>query len=686
MQNANKRKRFSIMSTYTHDEYLKLVKEINNHNYLYHVLDQPVISDAEFDRLLKVLRKIESNHPEWITPESPSQRVGAAPVSKFEKVNHPEPILSLANAFDEQDLIAWRERISRLDARVASTSYVIEPKIDGLTVVLHYHNGDFFLGATRGNGEIGEDISSNIRTIKSIPMHIPVNQHHRLVPANFVVRGEVYIRLSDFDELNKKMLASEEKEYLNPRNTAAGSLRQLDPRITAERPLRILAYAIVESSGEDFHSQWETLNFLREIGFPVAKEIVFCKDFNSVLSQVKLWEEIRDHLDYEIDGVVIKIDNLDLANDLGVSGKDPRGAIALKFPAREEITKLNDIGINVGRTGVLTPYAILEPVEIGGVIVKQATLHNFDYIREKDIRIGDRVLIKRAGDVIPYVIGPILQTRDGSEKVFETPEKCPVCGQPTEKIPGEVAVYCVNAACPAQLVRIVEYFVSRSAMDIVGMGIKIVEQLVADELVKDVADLYSLRLEDLLKLDGFAQKKAENLISAIENSKNQPLSRLITALGIRGVGEVMAVELAKNYTDLDQLSRATQASLMQIEGVGPNIARQIVDWFARPSNQEILKKLKSFSVWPVTKKTRERNEPLALSGKTFVVTGTLANFSRTEIKEFIEENGGKVTGSVSKSTNYVLAGENPGSKLDKARELGIEIIDESQLMKLISLV
>ncbi len=672
------------MENYTHQEYLNLVREINNHNYLYHVLDQPLISDAEFDRLLKELRIIEEQHLEWIVSESPSQRVGAVPISKFNKVNHPEPIMSLANAFSEVDLIAWRDRIARLDQRVTSTSYVLEPKIDGLTVVLHYQDGVFSLGATRGNGEIGEDISSNIRTIKSIPMHIPVHETAREIPASLIVRGEVYITLTDFEQLNQKMLESEEKEYLNPRNTAAGSLRQLDPRITAERPLRLLAYAIVQSSGPEIRTQWETLNFLREVGFPVAREAVFCENFDEVLKQVKLWGDLRDRLDYEIDGVVIKINDLEIAHDLGIVGKDPRGAIALKFPAREEITKMNAIGVNVGRTGVLTPYAILEPVEIGGVIVKQATLHNFDYVSEKDIRVGDRVMVKRAGDVIPYVIGPILQSRTGNEEVYVPPENCPVCGQPAEKVPGEVAVFCVNAACPAQLVRNIEYFVSRGAMDIVGMGIKIVEQLVADQLLGDVADLYGLKLEDLLPLEGFAQKKAENLILAIENSKHQSLARLITALGIHGVGEVMGVELAKNYTDLDQLSQANVATLMLIEGVGPNIAKQIVDWFTRPNNQQILNKLKAHGVWPMAELANEPSGILPLSGMIFVVTGTLDNFSRTEIKEFIEKNGGKVAGSVSKSTTFVLAGENPGSKLDKARDLGIEIISESQLSAMVT--
>lgn len=672
------------MSNYTQQEYLELVQEINKHNYLYHVQDQPIISDAAFDKLLLTLRAIESEHPDWVISQSPSQRVGSVPVSKFEKVSHPSPILSLANAFNEQDLKDWRERLIRIDSRVATTSYVLEPKIDGLTVVLHYRNGDFVLGATRGNGEIGEDISSNIRTIKSIPMHIPIGNVPISIPEYLVVRGEVYMAISDFELLNEGIIANGEKAYLNPRNTAAGSLRQLDSKITAQRPLRLFSYAIVENSAETIETQWGTLNYLREIGFPVAEESHYCENFDQVLQQIDHWNAMRDSLNFEIDGVVIKINDLVLATDLGFIGKDPRGAIALKFPAREEITKMNAIGVNVGRTGVLTPYAILEPVEIGGVIVKQATLHNFDYIAEKDIREGDRVLVKRAGDVIPYVIGPILETRTGEEQVYSPPKICPVCGQATEKIPGEVALYCVNSACSAQLVRNIEYFVSRSAMDIVGMGIKIVEQLVAAGLLKDVADLYSLRIEDLLQLEGFAQKKAENLIAAIQNSKNQPLSRLITALGIRGVGEVMAVILAKKYKDLDELAVAYEEELMQTEGIGPNIAHEIREWFQRASNLRVLDKLKARGVWPVVEEFNTLPDGQPLAGMTFVVTGTLENFSRTEIKEYIENNGGKVSGSVSKNTDFIVVGDNPGSKAEKARELNVSVLNEQDLMKMVA--
>lgn len=658
---------------------------IHYHNYRYHVLDDPVISDYEYDQLVIELNRIEGEHPDWITPDSPSQRAGAAPLDKFNKVNHPAPILSLANAFSEAEVRAWFERISKIDERVRQTDFIVEPKIDGLTVVLHYQNGIFTLGATRGDGEIGEDITANLRTVRSLPLKIPLSPEAPEPPDYLVVRGEAFITLRDFIELNRRLEQAGEKTYLNPRNTAAGSLRQLDPGLTASRPLTLLTYAIVShdgKSGSPYKTELETLRYMKQWGFPVVQE-VYCTNLDDALSAYNELLQSRDKMPYEIDGAVIKINQLDLADDLGFVGKDPRAALAYKFPAREVTTQLLDIGVNVGRTGVLTPFAVLEPVNIGGVIVKQATLHNFDYIAEKDIRIGDRVAVKRAGDVIPYVIGPILSARTGKERVFQPPQVCPVCAQAVEHFPGEVAWYCVNTACPAQLIRNLEHFVSRSAMEIVGLGIKIVEQLVEAGLVHDVADLYTLKREDLLKLEGFAEKKADNLLSAIQASKDRPLSRLINALGIRGVGEVMAADLSRYYTDLDQLSRAKIDDLLAIEGIGPNIAQAIVDWFTRPANQVVLNKLRAAGVWPrsVPGQPVETTE-LPFSGKTFVVTGTLQGFSREGVKDFIETRGGKVTDSVSKKTSYLVLGENPGSKLEKARSLGVEIIDEATLRRL----
>ncbi len=658
----------------------ELRDKINFHNYLYHVLDEPLISDYEFDQLLADLRQIEGEHPELIASDSPTQRVGSQPSERFSKVQHPAPILSLANAFSADEVRAWYERLYRLDERVANTEFVVEPKIDGLSVILHYRDGVFVQGATRGNGEVGEDVTANLRTIPSIPLRIPVKSGNLVPPSYLVVRGEVFMFLKEFDNLNRKLQEQGEKTYLNPRNTAAGSLRQLDPVLTATRPLNLLAYSIVAAEGDIPLTQWDRLQLLQSFGFPVSKDIYLLGTLEEAIKECVSWDSKREQLAYEIDGMVIKINDLVLAADLGFVGKDPRSAIAYKFPAQEVTTRLLDIGINIGRTGVLTPYAILEPVDIGGVIVKQATLHNFDFIHEKDIRIGDTVKVKRAGEVIPYIIGPVVKLRNGVEIEFTPPEVCPDCGEPIENIPGEVAWYCVNAACPEQLIRNVEHFVSRGAMDIVGLGIKIVEQLVSEKLINDVADIYTLNREDLIELEGFAGKKADNLLVAIDVSRRRPLQRLIIALGIRGVGEVAASELARNYPNLDALSQVSADELQSIEGFGPNISQAIVDWFASPTNLKLLEKLRSAGVWPsVDIEPGSSDDEALFSGMVFVITGTLPTLSRQEAKEFIQSKGGKVTSSVSKNTNYLVAGENPGSKLDKARKLNINIIDEENL-------
>ena len=670
-----------MASDITYEEYLDLVRQVQFHNYRYHALDAPVISDLEFDKLAAWLYDAESQHPEWVLPDSPSRRMGDRIADKFSKVRHPAPILSLANSFSVDDLRGWYDRLVKLESRVSQSGFVMEPKIDGLTVILHYEDGLFVKGATRGDGEVGEDITANLRTIRSLPLRIPVDGKQP-APKRLVVRGEAFMMLKDFEELNRKLAEAGERTYLNPRNTAAGSLRQLDPTLTASRPLTLLCYAIISLEGaEQPARQWDLLNYLRELGFPVSQDATHLNSIEEVITSLDDWRIRRDALPYEADGVVVKLDDLRLADELGFVGKDPRGAMAFKFPAREVTTRLNDIGVNVGRTGVLTPYAILEAVEVGGVIVRQATLHNFEYIAEKDIRIGDRVLIKRAGEVIPYVIGPVVDARDGSEKVFSPPGVCPSCGQPVEHFPGEVAWFCVNAACPAQLIRHLEHFVSRGAMDIVGMGIKIVEQLAASGLVKDAADIYTLTASQLLSLEGFAEKKAVNLIEAITASRQQPLARLINALGIQGIGEVTAVDLAEHFQDLDQLSQASADALQEIEGIGPNIAQGIVDWFARESNQKLLEKFKAAGVWPTQQARRaEGYQPFA--GLVFVVTGTLPTLSREAAKSYIESRGGRVTDSVSKNTNYVVVGESAGSKLEKARQLGIPLLDEAGLMRL----
>lgn len=659
----------------------ELKEQIRYHNYRYHVLDQPIISDAEFDQLLIKLREIESQYPDWVSKDSPTQRVGATPASKFDKVRHPAPVLSLGNAFSDEDVIAWYERISKLDSSVQDADFVVEPKFDGLTVVLHYQKGIFVRGVTRGDGEIGEDITNNIRTIKSVPLRIPVEAGKTNIPEMLVIRGEALIKKDDFEALNKKLEEKGERTYQNPRNTAAGSLRQLDPALTAERPITLFTYAILAASEMPVQTQWGVLDYLRNLGFPVSDLAQYCENIQAVLMVYQHLLSKRDDLLIEVDGVVIKINDLELAKELGTVGKDPRGSLAYKFPAQEVTTKLLDIGINVGRTGVLTPYAILEPVEIGGVNVRQATLHNFDYIKEKDIRVGDRVLLKRAGDVIPYIIGPIQDLRDGSEKIFKPPATCPSCGQEVANYAGEVAWYCVNNSCPAQLIRNIEHFVSRSAMDIEGLGVKIVKQLVDAGMVNDVSDLYTLHHDNLKGLEGFADKKAKNIEDAIQASKSQTLDKLIYGLGIKGIGEVAAMDLAQRFVDLNQLRKAGFEELQSIEGFGPNMARSVKDWFNSPNNINLLMKLRQYGIWPINN-NKKKIEKGKLSNKLFVVTGKMENFSREEVREFIRSHGGKVTDSISRNTDYLVCGEDPGSKLEKAHELGIPVISEEELKDL----
>jgi DNA ligase (NAD+) len=671
-------------SVATLEEIRKLQEDIRFHNYRYHVLDDPIISDKEYDEMLVRLRVAESVHPEWITPDSPTQRTGSTPVDKFRKVRHPGPILSLANAFSDEDILAWYERIEKLDSRVSQSGFVVEPKIDGLTVVLHYENGLFVLGATRGDGEVGEDITNNLKTLPAVPLRIPVDAKVGKAPVRLVVRGEAFIMLKDFEELNKKMDDAGEKTYQNPRNTAAGSLRQLDPKLTAKRPLTLLVYQIVESSDPLPATQWELLNYLKSMGFPVTDRAKRLASIQQTITEAHTAMGLRDTIPFEVDGLVIKLDDLRVAIDLGIVGKDPRGAMAYKYPAREVTTTLLDIKVNVGRTGVLTPYAVLDAVEVGGVVVRQATLHNFDFIADKDIRVGDRVLIKRAGDVIPYVIGPILVARKGTEEPYSPPQTCPTCGEAVEHLSGEVAWYCVNAACPAQLIRNLEHFVSRGAMDMDGMGIKIVEQLADSGLVHDVADIFTLRLDNLLKLEGFAEKKAKNLIDSVNAAKERPLSRLINALGIKGIGETAAADLAAHYHDLDALRVATIEELQQIEGIGPNIARGVVDWFAREENLLVIEKLKKAGVLTKELVSETNIGPRPLEGLTFVITGTLPTLGRDELKEMIQSEGGKVSDSVSAKTSFLVLGESPGSKYDKAKQLGVKIIGEADIVKMMN--
>jgi len=661
----------------------ELRRKINEHNYRYHVLDAPVISDSEYDRLLRELKDLETGFPELIEADSPTQRVGGEPAERFSRIAHPSPILSLGNAFSPEEVREWYERISKLDRRVETADFVVEPKLDGLTVVLHYENGLFVFGATRGDGEFGEEITANLRTVRPLPLRIPIRAGSLTAPARLVVRGEAIIYRADFEELNRRMERSGERTYVNPRNTVAGSLRQLDPSLTATRPISLACYQVVAADGSSPGKQWDVLAYLAELGFPVPDGAALYPDLDAAIDAAQHWVGRRDDLPYEADGVVIKINDLQLAAGLGVVGKDPRGAIAFKFPAKVVSTGLIDIGVNVGRTGVITPYATLEPVEVGGVTVRQATLHNFDFIEEKDIRIGDRVMIKRAGEVIPYVIGPVVEARTEALAIYEAPDRCPSCGEPLERTEGEVAVFCVNAACPAQAVRNVEHFASRGAMDIEGLGIKVAELLAANRLVEVVADLYALSKEQLLGLEGFADKRAENLLAAIQASKNQPLARLIYALGIRGVGETVAALLAERFGSLDALMSAKAEDLQSIEGIGPNIAAWVIDWTSRPRNRALVARLKAFGVWPKGAPRTEIGGPQPLAGLSFVLTGTLPTLSRGQATELIQGHGGKVVGSVNSKTSYVVAGESPGSKLQKARGLGVKVLDENGLMTLL---
>ena len=660
-----------------------LRRVIRYHAYLYHVLDSPEISDAEYDALMRQLEELERAHPELITPDSPTQRVGAPPVEVFGEVEHRVPMLSLDNAFDEEELRAWEKRIRRLSDE--KFEYVLEPKVDGLAISLTYEEGVLVQGSTRGDGFRGEDVTLNLRTVPSIPLRIPVHGH--LEPPRLLeVRGEVYMPLDLFQEMNRRREKEGEKPFANPRNAAAGSVRQLDSSITASRPLSIWVYGVGRFEGVELTTQWQALEYLRALGFKVSPDISLHDGLDEVIAKIKQWMERRESWNYEADGMVVKINSFQQQDRLGIVGRAPRWAIAYKFPAEEGLTRVLDIRVNVGRTGTLNPYAVLEPVQVGGVTISTATLHNFDDLRRKDIRVGDTVVIKRAGDVIPQVVGPLKELRSGEERVFEPPERCPACGEPVERFPDEVAVYCLNPSCPAQLVRNVEYFASQVAMDIDGFGSRRAAKFVELGLIKDLADLYYLNPEDLLALEGYAEKSVENLLGSlgsIEASKEQPLWRLITGLGIKHVGSTVAQLLTRHYDSLDELMAASQADLEAIEGLGPHTAGSIVRYFSQKRNRKLIAKLRKAGV----RMTRLPEEAEALRGPleglTFVITGTLPTMSQEEATRFIEEQGGKVTGSVSRNTNYLLAGENPGgTKYNRAQELGIPMIDEARLRRM----
>jgi len=671
--------------------------QLRYHDYRYYVLNDPIVSDAEYDALMDELRALEAAHPELITPDSPTQRVGPQPAEGFVKVEHPAPILSLDKGTSGEEIHAWWERVSKfLSPDAPPPAWVVEPKLDGLTVVLHYEDGLFVLGATRGDGYVGEDVTTNLRTVRALPLRIPVGnpwgfpkpQGFRRGPHRLVVRGEAIMLIEEFEALNRQQAEAGEKLFANPRNATAGSLRQLDPRVTAARPISLLCYAIVEADGPALSgaegpvppTQWGTLAYLRELGFPVSEHIARFESLDDVIAYCEGWIGRRDTAPYELDGLVIKVDDLAMRAAMGVVGRAPRGAVAFKFPGREATTKVLGIGVNVGRTGALTPFAYLEPVRLGGVTIRKATLHNFDDLRRKDIRVGDRVIIKRAGDVIPYVVGPVVAARTGTERVYQVPEVCPSCGEPVVSPEGEVAVYCINVACPEQRVRCVGYFAA--VMDIEGLGEQTAQLLVERGLVQDAADLYYLKREDLLPLEGFAEKSTDNLLAAIEASKERPLAQVIAALGIRGVGGTVAQLLAQHYRSLDELAAASREELEGIEGLGPHTAGAIVEWFAHPRNREFVEKLRRAGV------KLEQEAPAVpaegpLEGLTFVITGILSR-SRQEVAGMIERCGGKVTGSVTSKTDYLVVGEAPGgTKYRKAQQLDVPMIDEARLLEMI---
>jgi DNA ligase (NAD+) len=668
----------------------KLRAEINHHNYRYYVLDSPEISDAEYDALLRELQQLEKQYPRFLTPDSPTQRVGAEPLEAFGVVEHPVPLLSLGNAFSGEELLVWHTRLSRLVGH-ADFDFVGEHKIDGLAVALTYVNGQFTTGATRGDGLRGEDITQNLRTIKSIPLSVPKN-----APSRFEVRGEVYLPIAGFHRLNREREEEGLSLFANPRNAAAGSVRQLDLKITARRPLDLYIYMLgYAEGGMTPPTHWETLEYLKSLGFKVNPNNRHLADIKKVEDYYQTWLEKRESLQYEADGIVVKVNQLELQNSLGDVGREPRWAIAYKFPAVQGTTRLIDIGINIGMTGTLNPYAILEPVSVGGVTIKQAALHNEDDIRRKDIRIGDTVIVQRAGEVIPEVVGPVVSKRTGKEKEFNLLEKvynqkkgrpaCPACGSEVVRPEGEAMYYCSNAACPVQSQRRIGLFASRSAMDIRGLGENIIVTLFQKEIIKDIADLYSLKdkkkKEQLLDLEKMGEKSISNLLDGIEKSTDRPLARVILALGIRHIGGETAELLAGEFHSIDALAEASREKLLSIESIGPKVADSIIAFFRQKTNRDIIKRLKRAGVKLEEKPVRA--EALPLSDLEFVLTGTLESFSRIEAEARIKALGGTVGGSVTRKTDYLVVGADPGSKLEKARSLGTKTIDEAEFLKVL---
>lgn len=742
----------------------ELREELHFHIYRYHVRHDPVIADAEYDRLFRELQRIEAEHPEFVTADSPTQRVGSDLAADFPKASHPAPILSLANAFDEDDLRAWEARNLKLLPSGTALRYVLEPKLDGLAIVLTYEEGILTRAATRGNGEVGDDVTANVKTIHSVPLKIPVDASLGAAPARLVVRGEIVFHKDDFAALNREQEAQGLPAYINARNTAAGSLKQKDSRETAKRKLTAYIYSIVDSDGLDLASEWGIVRYLDTMGFKVITEAGHYAGLGAVIETLPAWELKRHKLPFEIDGLVLKVDQIPLARELGAAGKDPRGAIAFKFPAEEAATKLLDVTINVGRTGKVTPTARLEPIFIGGVTVSNASLHNYAQIAALDIRRGDQVTVKRSGDVIPYVIGPVAAARDGAETVILPPESCPFCDSGLIQPEGAVDWFCPNPKCPEQVMRRLEFFVSRAAMDIEGMGPQTIQTLIQEGLIADEADLFYLSAEPLLGLEGFADKKVDNLLASIQAAKARPFAQVLTSLGIDGVGSTVAALITASFPSIDALLQTAQdirkaeqafigaalpfidsasgepdedlqkavyrlkhpntelapryleaadlsASLRRllkpllersalsagwfsqirrrladlieasrplhsIEGLGPILVENIADWFADEHHQTVLRKMRAAGVSMAAETQMAAGD--RLEGKTFVLTGTMSA-ARGEIKALVEANGGKVTSSVSKRTSYVVAGDSPGSKVEKAVQNKVPVITEAEL-------
>lgn len=647
--------------------------------------DEPLIGDDQYDVLFRGLQDLEARFPELKTLDSPTHRIGGAPLDRFEKVTHAVPLLSLGNAFSVEEIVDWYERVLRgLDSVLAPEErpqLIAELKIDGLAVALAYQNGQLVRGATRGNGTVGENVTAHVRTIRSIPLSL-----EGPAPEGLEIRGEVYLKKSVFELTNEALAQDGLAVFANPRNAAAGSLRQLDPAVTASRRLDFWAYGVGPVLGQAPGAQSEILDWLAEFGVPTSPHRRLCSDIEDVIEFCQQWTAARDSLDFEIDGVVVKVDRIDYQGVLGAVANAPRWAVAYKFPARESTTQLLDIEHNVGRTGVIKPLAILEPVGIGGVTVSKATLHNADYIASRDIRIGDRVVVKRAGDVIPQVVGPVLGARVGIERKHVMPSDCPSCGEPLEQAEGEAELRCVSAACPAQLKRLVEHFASRNAMDIAGMGSKVAASLVESGLVASLSDLYRLDREALLQLDGFKERKAANVLQGVEDSKSRTLGRLLFGLGIRFLGETLAATVASAYPTIDDVAGASLESLTAIDGIGPETALSLTEWFGHEKNRRLIDELRTLGV-NTNRHKSEEPEAVAdnklIRGKTFVLTGTLPTLTRPEAKAMIEAQGGKVTGSVSSKTDYVVAGSSAGSKLTRAEELSVAIINEEALIALV---